>query len=59
MPKLVKVETTHTYLAVDVTDAQVTEARKGDREFEALLASVQGSFKTSHPTDRSTEFVIE
>jgi hypothetical protein len=59
MPKLVKVETTHTYLAVEVTDAQVTEARKGDKEFEALLASVQGGFKTSHPTDRSIEFIIE
>jgi len=59
MPKLVKIETTHTYLAVEVTDAQVTEARKGDKEFEALLASVQGGFKTSHPTDRSIEFIIE
>jgi hypothetical protein len=59
MPKLVKIDTTHTYYAVDVTDAQVTEARKGDKEFEALLASVQGGFKISHPTDRSTEFIIE
>ena len=59
MPKLVKIETTHTYLAVEVTDAQVTEARKGDREFESLLASVQGGFKISHPTDKSTEFIIE
>ncbi len=59
MPKLVKIETTHTYLAVEVTDAQVTEARKGDKEFEALLASVQGGFKISHPTDKSTEFIIE
>jgi len=59
MPKLVKIETTHTYYAVDVTEAQVTEARKGDKEFEALLASVQGGFKISHPTDRSTEFIIE
>jgi hypothetical protein len=59
MPKLVKVETTHTYLAVDVTDAQVTEARKGDREFEALLASVQGKMKISRPSDSKTEFVIE
>ena len=59
MPKLVKVETTHTYLAVEVTDAQVTEARKGDKEFEALLSSVQGGFKISHPTDKNIEFVIE
>ena len=59
MPKLVKIETTHTYLAVEVTDAQVTEARKGDKEFEALLTSVQGGFKISHPTDKSTEFIIE
>ena len=59
MPKLVKIETTHTYLAVEVTDAQVTEARKGDKEFEALLASVPGGFKISHPTDKTTEFVIE
>ena len=59
MPKLVKVETTRTYFTVDVTDAQVTEARKGDKEFEALLASVQGNFKTSYPTDKSTEFAIE
>ena len=59
MPKLVKIETTHTYLAVEVTDAQVTEARKGDKEFEALLASVQGGYKISHPTDKSTEFIIE
>ena len=59
MPKLVKVETTHTYYSVNVTDAQVTEARKGDRKFESLLASVQGGFKISHPTDKSIEFVIE
>ena len=40
-------------------DTQVTEARKGDREFEALLASVQGKMKISRPSDSKTEFVIE
>jgi hypothetical protein len=59
MPKLTRVETTHTYYSVDVTDAQVIEARKGDKEFEALLSLVQGKMKTTRPSDSKTEFVIE
>jgi hypothetical protein len=59
MPKLTRVETTHTYHSVDVTDAQVIEARKGDKEFEALLSLVQGKMKTTRPSDSKTEFVIE
>ena len=59
MPKLTRVEISYRHHSVDVTDAQVIEARKGDKQFEALLASVEGKFKPSPSQNNKTEFVIE
>jgi hypothetical protein len=59
MPKLTRVETSYTYHSVEVTEAQVLEAKKSNIHFVKLLNSVQNNMKPSRPLDGKTEYIIE
>jgi hypothetical protein len=59
MPKLTKVETNYTYYSVEVTEAQVLEAKKSNKHFGELLELVQNNMKISRPVESKVEYVIE
>ena len=59
MPKLTRVNSDLRYYSVEVTDAQVVEAQKGDKQFEALLKLVGGNMKLANSENGRIEYIIE
>jgi len=59
MPKLTRVNSDLRYYSVEVTDAQVIEARKGDKEFENLLKLVGSDMKLVNSENGRVEYTIE
>jgi hypothetical protein len=59
MPKLTKVETNYTYYSVEVTEAQVLEAKKSNKHFTELLELVQNNMKASRLPENKIEYIIE
>ena len=59
MPKLTRVNSDLRHYSVEVTDAQVIEAQKGDKQFEALLKLVGSDMKLINTENGRIEYIIE
>ena len=59
MPKLTRVNSDLRYYSVEVTDAQVVEAQKGNKEFEVLLKLVGKDMKLVNSENGRIEYIIE